>query len=83
MGSCAARGAQELIDAMRLMAKEEFALEDIRVNNAGCLGRCDKGPVLVVYPDAVWYTFVDEHDIDEIVDSHLRDGRPVERLKLE
>jgi (2Fe-2S) ferredoxin len=53
------------------------------VNKAGCLDRCELGPVAVVYPDAVWYTFVDEHDIDEIVDSHLRDGRPVERLKLE
>jgi len=36
-----------------------------------------------VYPDAVWYTFVDEQDIDEIVESHLRDGQPVERLKIE
>lgn len=55
----------------------------VRVNKAGCLDRCELGPVAVVYPDAVWYTFVDEHDVDEIVDSHLRDGRPVERLKLE
>lgn len=55
----------------------------VRVNKAGCLDRCELGPVAVVYPDAVWYTFVDEHDINEIVDSHLRDGRPVERLKVE
>jgi (2Fe-2S) ferredoxin len=39
--------------------------------------------VAVVYPEAVWYTFVDEKDIDEIVESHLRDGQPVERLKLD
>jgi len=54
----------------------------VRVNKAGCLDRCALGPVAVVYPEAVWYTYVDEHDIDEIVESHLRDGKPVERLRL-
>jgi (2Fe-2S) ferredoxin len=54
----------------------------VRVNKSGCLDRCELGPVAVVYPDAVWYTYVDEEDIDEIVESHLRDGIPVERLRL-
>jgi (2Fe-2S) ferredoxin len=54
----------------------------VRVNGAGCLDRCAGGPVCVVYPDAVWYTYVDEHDIDEIVDSHLKNGQVVERLLL-
>ncbi|TAK92430.1 MAG: (2Fe-2S) ferredoxin domain-containing protein [Burkholderiaceae bacterium] len=54
----------------------------IRINKAGCLDRCDQGPVLVVYPDNVWYTYVDRHDIDEIIDSHLVKGVPVERLKI-
>ena len=55
----------------------------VRVNKAGCLDRCDEGPVAVVYPEGVWYTYVDRSDIDEIVESHLRDGRPVARLRLE
>jgi len=38
--------------------------------------------VAVVYPEAVWYTFVDASDIDEIVESHLKNGQPVERLLL-
>ena len=54
----------------------------VRVNKAGCLDRCAGGPVLVVYPEAIWYTYVDKHDIDEIVDSHLKHGRVVERLVL-
>jgi (2Fe-2S) ferredoxin len=54
----------------------------VRVNKAGCLDRCAGGPVAVVYPEAVWYTYVDGHDIDEIVESHLRDGKVVERLRL-
>ena len=52
----------------------------VRVNKAGCLDRCAAGPVAVVYPEAVWYTYVDEQDIDEIVESHLKNGKVVERL---
>lgn len=55
----------------------------IRINKAGCLDRCDDGPVLVVYPDNVWYTYVDKEDIDEIIDEHLVHGRIVSRLRLE
>lgn len=54
----------------------------IRINKAGCLDRCEEGPVLVVYPEAVWYTYVDASDIDEIIDSHLIGGKIVERLQL-
>ena len=54
----------------------------VRVNNAGCLDRCEEGPCVVVYPEGVWYTYVDEHDIDEIIESHLKNGEVVERLKI-
>jgi (2Fe-2S) ferredoxin len=54
----------------------------VRVNRAGCLDRCAGGPVAVVYPEATWYTYVDQADIDEIVESHLKQGRVVERLLL-
>ena len=54
----------------------------VRVNRAGCLDRCAGGPVAVVYPEGTWYTYVDAHDIDEIVESHLKNGELVERLLL-
>jgi (2Fe-2S) ferredoxin len=54
----------------------------VRVNKTGCLDRCTSGPVAVVYPEGTWYTFVDESDIDEIVDSHLARGEVVERLLI-
>ena len=54
----------------------------VRINKAGCLDRCDHGPVLVVYPEAVWYTYVDKEDVEEIIQEHLVHGRIVERLKL-
>ncbi len=52
----------------------------VRVNKAGCLDRCAAGPVAVVYPEAVWYSYVDASDIDEIVESHLKNGQVVQRL---
>jgi (2Fe-2S) ferredoxin len=54
----------------------------VRVNTSGCLDRCEMGPVCVVYPEGVWYNYVDELDIDEIIDSHIVNGKPVERLRL-
>ena len=75
-------------EAMQVYAKKRIkklglsGVGQVRVNKSGCLDRCELGPVAVVYPDNVWYTYVDESDIDEIVESHLRDGKPVERLRL-
>ena len=54
----------------------------VRVNMAGCLDRCDEGPILVIYPEEVWYHYVDREDIDEIIDEHLKNGRVVERLRI-
>ncbi len=78
-------------DAERLQAYAKSRIKEldlagpgkVRINKAGCLDRCEQGPVAVVYPEGVWYTYVDEQDIDEIIDSHLVDGKPVERLRLE
>jgi len=83
-GCCEDFGSQ----AMRDYAKEKVKKlgltgpGGVRINNAGCLDRCASGPVIVIYPEAVWYTFVDKEDIDEIIEEHLRHGRVVERLKI-
>lgn len=55
----------------------------VRINKAGCLNRCDEGPVMVVYPEGVWYRYIDKQDIDEIIDEHLVNGRIVERLRVD
>ena len=54
----------------------------VRANQSGCLDQCEHGPNVVVYPDAVWYGRVSEADVEEIVESHILGGRPVERLRL-
>jgi (2Fe-2S) ferredoxin len=82
--ACAGHGAQAGFDRCksRVKAAGLAGPGQVRVNKAGCLDRCAGGPVAVVYPEAVWYTFVDNDDIDEIVDSHLLNGQIVERLLL-
>jgi (2Fe-2S) ferredoxin len=54
----------------------------VRINTAGCLDRCELGPVIVVYPEDTWYTYVDKADLDEILEEHLINGNVVERLVL-
>lgn len=54
--------------------------EEVRINRAGCLNQCGHGPMLVVYPEAIWYSGVQADDVDEIVNEHLVDGQVVERL---
>ena len=81
---CARFDARAMRDYMKARLKEEglHGPGQIRVNTAGCLGRCELGPVVVVYPGETWYTWVDREDIDEIIERHLKQGEVVERLQL-
>ena len=81
---CAQHQAQQAFDHCKARIKS-LGLQGpggVRVNKAGCLDRCAGGPVAVVYPEGVWYTFVDQADIDDIIDQHLVAGQPVQRLML-
>ena len=82
--SCGDHDAQASFDHCKSRVKKAGLAGPggVRVNKAGCLDRCAGGPVAVVYPDETWYTFVDKDDIDEIVESHLKNGQVVERLLL-
>lgn len=66
----------------RLKALDLIGKGKTRINKSGCLDRCDEGPCIVVYPEGVWYTYVDVHDVDEIIDKHLLKGEVVERLRI-
>jgi (2Fe-2S) ferredoxin len=82
--SCNDCGAQKLRDYAKQRCKELgiSGPGQVRINSAGCLDRCQDGPVLVVYPEETWYQYVDHADIDEIIDQHLVAGNTVERLKI-
>ncbi len=80
-GSCADRGAVRLRNYMKARAKE-LGLDGVRINASGCLDRCECGPVLVVYPEEIWYRCRTREDIDAVLTGHLQNGVPVERLML-
>ncbi|HSQ02618.1 MAG TPA: (2Fe-2S) ferredoxin domain-containing protein, partial [Burkholderiales bacterium] len=81
---CNNHSAQQMRDYAKAQIKELklSGRGNVRINAAGCLDRCEEGPVVVVYPEGVWYTYVDRDDIDEIIREHLVNGRIVERLRI-
>ena len=81
---CNAKGASAMRDYAKQRVKELGLAGEgkLRVNQAGCLDRCEEGPCIVVYPEGVWYSYVDQADIDEIISEHLEHGRIVERLRI-
>lgn len=81
-GCCMAKGAVELRNYMKLRAKDLGLAGRVRINNAGCLDRCELGPTMVIYPEGVWYTYSSAADVDEILTTHVVGGGRVERLLL-
>lgn len=84
-GSCEDFHSSAMRDYAKQRCKELGLHKDnqVRINSAGCLNRCELGPVVVIYPEATWYTWVDKADVDEIIESHLVNGKPVDRLLLD
>ena len=80
-GSCARKNSVELRDYMKDKAKA-LGLKGIRINASGCLDRCELGPSMVIYPDGVWYRYTSQADVDEILESHVKNGRRVTRLMM-
>lgn len=84
LACCADKGSAGMRDYAKSRVKELGLAGPgkVRINQAGCLDRCEEGPCMVVYPEAVWYSYVDQADIDEIIEQHLQRGRTVERLRI-
>lgn len=80
-GCCASKGSDALREYMKKRARE-LGMERTRVNSAGCLDRCELGAVMVIYPEGAWYHYETEADVDEILQSHIINKTPVERLLL-
>lgn len=81
---CANADAQAMFEYMKQRLKK-LGLHGpslCRANTCSCLGRCEEGPVLVIYPQGVWYTYHTQQDIDDIIEQHLMTGHQVERLLL-
>lgn len=81
-GSCGQAGAAPLFERLSKKVEAEGLTYDVGVTAAGCLGFCQAGPMLVVYPEGVWYRPTSGEDIDEIVETHLKNEKLVERLVI-
>ena len=81
---CADKGSADLREYAKQRVKELglAGRGGVRINSAGCLDRCAEGPVIVIYPEGIWYTYVDKEDIDEIVEKHLIGGQMISRLQI-
>ncbi|MDD9877716.1 MAG: (2Fe-2S) ferredoxin domain-containing protein [Magnetovibrio sp.] len=80
-GCCKAKGSVKLRNYMKARAKE-LGIKRVRVNNAGCLDRCELGPTVVIYPEGVWYRCETTEDVDRVLEQHLRDGGRVKDIML-
>lgn len=79
--TCPTQDAKEVFTALRTAVVDAGLKDRVRVNHAGCLGQCGHGPMVVVYPEDIWYHAVRPDDAAQIVGEHLNAGRPVERLR--
>jgi len=82
-GDCASVGGEEVHRSLKDLVVKAGLQPEIRINKAGCLDQCAQGPVMVVYPEGVWYVNVQPEDVEEIFQSHLLDDTVVERLVME
>lgn len=82
---CQDHNALAMRDYMKMRIKQESlsGKGGVRVNQAGCLDRCEHGPVMVIYPEGTWYTYMDEEDIDDVINQHIKGGQPVSRLLID
>jgi len=80
--TCPEQGNTEnYVKVLRAAVQKAGRQVDIRINKAGCFSQCGNGPMIVVYPENVWYAGVKESDLDEIIATHIIGGAPVERLR--
>ena len=82
--TCPTQGdVEQFVKHLRGEALKAGLKEDVRINKAGCFSQCGHGPMMVVYPDDVWYSGVQASDLQEIFESHIVRGEPVKRLRYE
>jgi nitrite reductase/ring-hydroxylating ferredoxin subunit/(2Fe-2S) ferredoxin len=82
--TCPTQGdVEKFVKVLRDGVKQAGKQGEVRINKAGCFSQCGHGPMVVVYPENVWYAGVKESDLPEILSSHIVGGKPVERLRYD
>ena len=81
-GYCFQKGSVDIVQKFMQEIEDRDLSGDVVINNTGCFGICEKGPVMVVYPEGVWYGNVTEDDVERIFDEHIEGGKPVKDLMI-
>ncbi len=81
-GCCQEKGGVEVRELFKSRLKQLGLSSNIRANSSGCLDACEFGVTIVIYPEQIWYGGVKKEDVEEIIQSHLVNNKPVERLKI-
>ncbi len=81
-GFCFSKDSVDIVQKLLELIDENDLSGEVMVNNTGCFGICDKGPVAVVYPEGVWYGSLTEDDVEKIVEQHIINGEPVAELMI-
>ena len=77
---CTSSNSKEIIEKLNEVIKKEDIGNEVKVIRTGCFGLCAKGPVVIIRPENIFYAHVKVSDIDEIINSHIKEGKIVERL---
>lgn len=81
-GCCSEKGSKEIRQLFKKRIKELGLNIEVRANASGCLDACEFGPSIVVYPEQIWYGGVTENDVEEIIQEHIVNGKPIARLMI-
>ena len=73
--NCSAAGSFRILETLYRELGVQGLADDVQVSTCGCLGLCESGPVMIVYPEGVWYTKLTPPDVSEIVSSHFKSGK--------
>jgi (2Fe-2S) ferredoxin len=82
-GSCAERGAGEVLNALQQKVEAANLWGKVKITSTGCLGPCQAGPVVVVYPEGIWYRIPTAKDAEEVIEKHVLQDTPVQRLQFD
>jgi len=81
-GYCHTKGAVDITTKFMEEVEDRDLGGEVMITNTGCFGICNDGPIVVVYPQGVWYGSVTEEDVEEIIESHIENGKIVKRLLI-
>lgn len=81
-GLCYTKESVDIVTKFMEVIEDYNLSSEVMITNTGCFGICDKGPIVVIYPEGIWYGNLTEENVEQIVEDHIMNGLPVEELRI-